>query len=84
MGYSTFGQFRYTMKDSTRRGLASVTTSTAAKVRLAKEAKPELFCSKPGCLWRTGGGDCPKHKSSVQADIDRARDEGLDLYEVFG
>ena len=83
MSYNTFGRFRYTMKDSTRRGLAN-RANVAQTVRLAKEAKPELFCSKPGCLWRTGGGDCPKHKSSVQADIDRARDEGLDLYEVFG
>lgn len=36
--------------------------STAAKVAQAKRKSPEKFCSNPRCLWRTGGGDCPRHK----------------------
>jgi hypothetical protein len=35
--------------------------SVAKSVRLHREKHPELYCSK--CLWRTGGGDCPRHRS---------------------
>jgi hypothetical protein len=35
--------------------------SVAKKVREAKEARPELFCPERSCLWRTGGGRCPRH-----------------------
>lgn len=35
--------------------------SVAARVRKEKDANPEKFCSKPSCLWRTGGGPCPRH-----------------------
>ena len=31
----------------------------AAKVRKDKEAHPEKYC--PKCLWKTGGGPCPRH-----------------------
>lgn len=34
-------------------------SSVAAKVREHKEKHPELYC--PKCLWRTGGGPCPRH-----------------------
>jgi hypothetical protein len=37
--------------------------NTAQKVRLHKESHPELYCSK--CLWRTNGGDCPRHAVKV-------------------
>ena len=35
--------------------------SVAASVARAKEAHPEQFCPHPKCLWRTGGGRCPRH-----------------------
>ena len=31
----------------------------AAKVAAHKKAHPDLYCSK--CLWKTGGGNCPRH-----------------------
>jgi hypothetical protein len=36
--------------------------STASLVAKAKEKHPEMFCPKKRCLWRTGGGYCPRHK----------------------
>lgn len=27
----------------------------------AKERHPEAYCPEPRCLWRTGGGRCPRH-----------------------
>lgn len=35
--------------------------SVAASVAKAKEAHPEQFCPTSRCLWRTGGGLCPRH-----------------------
>lgn len=39
--------------------------NTAARVREAKERKPEDFCAVPSCLWRTrnaaGANPCKKH-----------------------
>lgn len=35
--------------------------SVAKSVRLQKEKHPDLYCSDSRCLYRTGGGDCPKH-----------------------
>jgi len=37
---------------------------TAAKVAQHKEKRPELYCPAPRCLWRTGGGYCPRHASN--------------------
>ena len=34
----------------------------AAKVAKAKAERPEQFCPHKSCLWRTGGGHCPRHK----------------------
>jgi hypothetical protein len=34
---------------------------TQAKVAQNKAAHPELFCPEERCLWRTGGGRCPRH-----------------------
>jgi hypothetical protein len=34
---------------------------TAAKVAAHKNAHPELYCPDARCLWRTGGGRCPRH-----------------------
>lgn len=28
---------------------------------MAKEKYPEKFCPTKRCLWRTGGGYCPRH-----------------------
>ena len=33
----------------------------AAKVAKDKEAHPEQYCPHRRCLWRTGGGYCPRH-----------------------
>jgi hypothetical protein len=33
----------------------------AAKVAANKEKHPERYCRAPKCLWRTGGGYCPRH-----------------------
>ncbi len=41
--------------------------STAAKVAQAKEKRPEQFCPVPRCLWRTGGGYCPRHWAKAKA-----------------
>jgi hypothetical protein len=35
--------------------------STASKVAASKLAHPEMYCPVPRCLWRTGGGRCPRH-----------------------
>ena len=37
----------------------------AAKVRAAKEAHPERYCSVRGCLWRVTRGPCSKHGSRI-------------------
>ncbi len=36
--------------------------SVAAQVAANKEQHPERFCPAPRCLWRTGGGYCPRHQ----------------------
>ena len=36
-------------------------TSTAAKVAAHKQQHPELYCPAKKCLWKTGGGACPRH-----------------------
>ncbi len=41
--------------------------NTAAMVRKRKEAHPELYCTDRRCLWRTGGGSCPRHKPIADA-----------------
>lgn len=33
-----------------------------AKVAQDKENHPDYFCPIGRCLWRTGGGYCPRHK----------------------
>jgi hypothetical protein len=33
----------------------------AAKVAENKARHPERYCPAPKCLWRTGGGYCPRH-----------------------
>jgi hypothetical protein len=46
--------------------------STASKVAERKAKKPELYCPQPGCLWRTGGERCPRHKVR-EAKLDTQR-----------
>lgn len=53
--------------------------STAAKVARHKQNNPALYCPTGRCLWRTGGGPCPRHcktapdrKSDVLEPIRRA------------
>jgi hypothetical protein len=35
---------------------------TAAIVVKNKEQHPELYCPYRRCLWKTGGGFCPRHR----------------------
>jgi hypothetical protein len=35
--------------------------SVAANVAAHKVAHPDLYCPARRCLWRTGGGRCPRH-----------------------
>ena len=35
----------------------------AAKVTANKARHPELYCPAAKCLWRTGGGSCPRHRT---------------------
>ena len=39
--------------------------NTAARVRARKDEHPEDYCPSPRCLWRTGGGWCPRHAPNV-------------------
>jgi hypothetical protein len=39
--------------------------SPAAQVAQHKERHPELYCPTRKCLWRTGGGFCPRHAPAV-------------------
>ena len=41
--------------------------NTAAKVAEQKRQHPERYCPEPRCLWRTGGGWCPRHAPRVHA-----------------
>jgi hypothetical protein len=41
--------------------------SVAASVAQAKERHPEQFCPTRKCLWRTGGGKCPRHGGEPKA-----------------
>ena len=40
--------------------------SVAAKVRVAKSLPPHEYCPSARCLWRTGGGWCPRHGGQVK------------------
>ena len=41
--------------------MASSHGSVAARVRAHKDARPELYCVAPRCLWRLSSGSCRKH-----------------------
>lgn len=48
--------------------------SVAKSVRLHKEDNPDLYCSRPGCLYRTNGGDCSPHfREDLQEGMERVR-----------
>jgi hypothetical protein len=53
----------------------------AASVAQAKERHPELFCPATRCLWRTGGGYCPRHKPASW--ILREKETGAVICETF-
>lgn len=36
------------------------------RVALDKAAHPERYCPVAKCLWRTGGGLCPRHGGEVR------------------
>jgi hypothetical protein len=39
--------------------------SVAASVAQNKERNPDKYCPVKKCLWRTGGGLCPRHATSA-------------------
>lgn len=39
----------------------SLQSYTAMRSRQTKEEHPERYCPARNCLWRTGGGWCPRH-----------------------
>ena len=52
-------------------------------VALDKERHPERYCPARRCLWRTGGGYCPRHVPTAQ-DEDPAYTERERQREVVG
>ena len=40
--------------------------NTQANVAIDKQKRPEKYCPAPRCLWRTGGGHCPRHAPKPQ------------------
>jgi hypothetical protein len=54
----------------------STHNSVAKSVREHKEAHPELYCLH--CLWRTGGGPCPRH-----AGLSATRREEIKSYGMY-
>lgn len=47
--------------------------NTAAKVAREKAAHPERFCPHARCLWRTGGGFCPRHRQAAPLKAEQPR-----------
>ena len=45
--------------------------SVAAQVANSKRNHPEQFCPVELCLWRTGGGRCPRHPALIVQQDDR-------------
>lgn len=43
--------------------------SVAKSVSNNKAKHPELYCPEPRCLWRTGGGRCPRHRLAESKSI---------------
>jgi len=50
---------------STRGG--KVIPSVQVKTAIEKRDHPEKFCPAKRCLWRTGGGYCPRHRHLAPA-----------------
>lgn len=46
-----------------------------ALVAAAKAQRPSMYCPARRCLWRTGGGFCPRHAPSVTPGIAAYRAE---------
>jgi hypothetical protein len=43
--------------------------STAALAAEAKRLHPDQFCPVARCLWRTGGGRCPRHPAPLAVEL---------------
>ena len=41
-------------------------SSVAANVARNKQKHPENYCPGYRCLWRTGGGYCPRHRREAR------------------
>ncbi len=54
----------------------------AASVAENKERNPGKYCPAKRCLWRTGGGYCPRHQHLAQGDRQDAA-AGKDYSEEF-
>jgi hypothetical protein len=66
MSFSKFGNYRYTLRDSARRGLSR---NTAMLQRIAKEKTPENFCPVASCLYRILNG-----QTGEQGEVYRYRE----------
>jgi len=53
--------------------------STAMKVRLNKEKNPHLYCGDKKCLYRTGGGNCPKHGGAAKKPFVKDQGDNMKL-----
>jgi len=51
----------------------------AAKVAANKARHPELYCPNAKCLWRTGGGYCPRHQPANSRQLETR----LEMKEVL-
>ena len=59
-------------------------SNVAANVAANKERHPELYCPTHRCLWRTGGGTCPRHTPLTEAQIEMIREDRLCRAEAIG
>lgn len=52
--------------------------SVAARVARNKERHPERYCPASRCLWRTGGGYCPRHQpADWEERVQALEEQGL-------
>jgi hypothetical protein len=55
-----------------------------AKVAMDKENHPGDFCPTRRCLWRTGGGSCPRHAAENERIAEMIRKDRLARAEAIG
>lgn len=60
--------------DFTDPGCMVLAMNVAAMVAATKRRHPERYCPTARCLWRTGGGACPRHADTERPARDGVRD----------